>query len=157
YWKDKNPAQSIQQASSDSIESIAVLPFTNAGNDSDAEYVSDGFSAGIRKSLADVHSLKVRPESAVDKIRGRDLDLEEIGHKLQVQALLTGVVRPRPGGFTVTLELIDTRHNSLIWEESYQRSRQQFQDAEEEVALHVCEKLQVQLTPDDRSRLARRY
>ncbi|MFL5242564.1 MAG: protein kinase domain-containing protein [Gemmataceae bacterium] len=144
-------------ASDETVDSIAVLPFINAGKDPEAEYLSDGFSAGIRKSLADVRRLKVRPESAVSKFRGSDLDLQEIGKKLQVQTILTGTVRPRAGIFEVTVELIDTRQNNLLWQENYHRSRQQLQDTQEEVALRVCDKLQLQLTPEDRQSLAKRY
>src|SRR5262249_40139910 len=140
-WHEPSVGNTIP-ANQSAVDAIAVLPFTNAGKDTDTDYLSDGFSAGIRKSLADVRSLKVRPESACAKFRASDLDLQEVGQKLKVQAILTGTLRPRTGSITVTVELVDTRDNSLLWQESYQRSREQLQDTQEEIARQVCEKLQ---------------
>ena len=43
------------------LDSIAVLPFENAGNDPEMEYLSDGITASIINNLSQVSRLRVVP------------------------------------------------------------------------------------------------
>jgi eukaryotic-like serine/threonine-protein kinase len=47
------------------IESIAVLPFENRSNDPDADYISDGITESINKSLTRLPNLRVVPTASL--------------------------------------------------------------------------------------------
>ena len=140
------------------IEAIAVLPFENVGGDPEADYLSDGIPESIIRSLYEVHSLKVRPFSTASRYKGRgkDLDLQEVGRQLNVQAVLTGKLTQRKEGLSLSVELVDVRDLRGLWIGQYDRSRNDIQLMHEEIAKQVCVKLGLQLTGDEQKRLTKR-
>ena len=65
-------APSPTASSSRSIDSIAVLPFTNASHDPDTEYLCDGITESIMNSLSQIAQLRVSPRSVVFRYKWRD-------------------------------------------------------------------------------------
>src|SRR5205807_3596314 len=76
------------------IESLAVLPFANAGPDASTEYLSDGSTMSLIDALAELDpaGLRVLSWTAVSRYKGRDPNPEAIGADLKVQAVLIGRV-----------------------------------------------------------------
>jgi DNA-binding winged helix-turn-helix (wHTH) protein len=56
------------------IDSLAVLPFVNASNDPNMEYLSDGITEGVMNSLSGLPQLKVMARSTVFRYKGADID-----------------------------------------------------------------------------------
>src|SRR6185437_16700227 len=105
--------------SDDTINSLAVLPFTNS--DPNSEYLSDGITESLIDSLSRVPNLKVKSSSTVFHYKGRETDLRKIGRELGVHALLSGTVSQTGDDLSVSVELIDVRDDSHIWGERYGR------------------------------------
>ena len=61
-------------------ESVAVLPFTNAGG-ADAEYLSDGIAESLINNLARISRLRVIPRSTVFRYKGTELDPRALGRE----------------------------------------------------------------------------
>src|SRR5262249_4572328 len=57
--------RSLAPASGSSIDSLAVLPFTNVTADPKTEYLSDGLTESLIGSLSQLPNLAVRPRSSV--------------------------------------------------------------------------------------------
>jgi len=142
--------------SSQAIDSIAVLPFTNASNDPDTEYLCDGITESTMNSLAQVGKLRVTPRGTVFRYKGRDLDPQAAGLELGVRALLTGRVIQRGETLVVGTELLDVQAGSQLWGERYNRKISDIFALEEEIARKISESLRVKLTGDEKSRLAKR-
>ncbi|MGH9901775.1 MAG: protein kinase domain-containing protein, partial [Pyrinomonadaceae bacterium] len=64
------------------VDSMAVLPFANAGADPDAEYLSDGVTESVINSLARLPGLRVMSRNAVFRYKGRQADASAIGREL---------------------------------------------------------------------------
>src|SRR5690349_256261 len=58
---------------SKAIDSIAVLPFENAGSDANTEYLSDGITENIINNLSQLPKLKVMARSTVFRYKGERL------------------------------------------------------------------------------------
>ena len=56
------------------ISSLAVLPFVNAGNDPNTDYLSDGLTESLINSLSRISNLAVMSRSSVFHYKGRDVD-----------------------------------------------------------------------------------
>src|SRR5262249_20177779 len=78
---------------SSKMPSIAVLPFRNLSNDSANEYFSDGLSEELLNVLAQNRNLRVAARSSAFQFKGKNVELKEIGEKLDVSTILEGSVR----------------------------------------------------------------
>ena len=101
------------------IESLAVLPFTNATNNPDLEYLSDGIADTLINNLSRLPKLRVMARSTTFRYRGQNSDPQKIGRDLHVNALLTGEVRPHGNALDVSAELVRADDGSQIWGEHY--------------------------------------
>lgn len=138
YWRSTK--------SSGAIESIAVMPFVNESRNADVEYLSDGMTETLIKSLSNLSGLDVKPRSAVFRYKNKETDLQTIAKDLNVQAILNGRVAQRGDQITLSLELVDAKKNSVIWSEQYQRKQSDLVSLQSEIARDVSNKLKAKLT-----------
>src|SRR5262249_26455632 len=132
------------------------LPFANESKDPEAEHFGDEIPGSIIKSLSALRNLKVRPLSSASRFyRGGDTDLQEVGRQLNVQAVLTGKVGPRKDRLSLSIELVDVRDNSVIWQEQYQSK--DILAAQTEIVKQICAKLGVRLSGEEAKRRDKRY
>ncbi len=89
------------------IDSIAVMPFVNESKNEEVEYLSDGMTETLIKSLSELPNLNVKPRSSVFRYKGKDTDMKTIGKELNVEAILNGRVIQRGEQLTLSLELVD--------------------------------------------------
>jgi eukaryotic-like serine/threonine-protein kinase len=136
---------------------VAVLPFVNITKDPEADYLCDGLPDGINKSLSEVSQLSVKSFNTVSRFRGQDLDHEEMGRKLKVQAMLIGKILPRKGGFTLSVELVNVAADSVLWSERYNIKPADLQTVQLEIARQICSRLKVTMTAEEEKRFSKRH
>src|SRR6185503_12187096 len=102
------------------IQSIAVMPFVNGSGDADLDYLSDGMTETLIRSLSQLPNLNVKARSTVFRYKGRS-DAQTIGKELGVPAILQGRFTQRGDQLTLNLELIDTQTENVIWTDQYDR------------------------------------
>jgi len=129
-----------------SIQSIAVMPFVNESGNADVEYLSDGMTETLIKSLSNLPNLNVKPRSSVFRYKGKDTDLKTIAKELNVQAVLSGRVVQRGDQLTVSLELVNAQKESVIWTEQYERKASDLVSLQSEIARDVSTKLKSKLS-----------
>ena len=138
------------------IESLAVLPFANAGNDPETEYLSDGITESLINRLSQLPDVKVISRASVFRYKGKDQDPGAIARELGVRAIVTGRVTHRGDRLAIGAELVDTRDNRQLWGEQYDRKLADVLTMQEEIARQISKSLQLRLTGEDEKRLARR-
>ncbi len=139
------------------IESIAVMPFVNASGNSDVEYLSDGMTETLIKSLSNLPNLNVKARSSVFRYKGKDTDAKTIGQELNVQAVLNGRVVQRGEQLTLNLELIDAQTENVIWSEQYNRKQPDLVSLQSEIARDVSSKLKSKLSGADVAKIEKEY
>ncbi|HKO44506.1 MAG TPA: protein kinase [Pyrinomonadaceae bacterium] len=139
------------------INSVAVLPFVNDSNDPDAEYISDGVTESIIRSLSQLSDLKVMSRSAVFRFKGRDVDAQEVGRNLKVGAVLAGRVVRQGDRLIINTELIDVSDGSQLWSGEYNNSVSEILAVQDEISQKISESLRVRLTGEDEQKLRKRY
>ena len=138
------------------LDSLAVLPFVNAGADPAAEYLSDGVTESIINNLSQLNKLSVRSFSSVVQYKKRDVGPQQAGRELNVGVVLTGRLAPRGDDLDINAELIEVKSNRQIWGQRYTRRKADLLIAQEEISSEVSEKLRVKVTGEDKQRLAKR-
>jgi adenylate cyclase len=137
-----NPDKPLKKASG---KSIAVLPFVNMSNDPDQEYFSEGMAEEILNSLAHVKDLKVAGRTSSFQFKGRNIDLREVGEKLNVLTVLEGSVRKQGNRLRITAQLINVEDGFHLWSERYDREMDDIFAIQDEIALAITEKLKITL------------
>ncbi len=139
------------------IDSVAVLPFVNAGGDPNAEYLSDGITESLIDSVSQIPGIKVISRASAFHYKGKDVGARIVGRELGVRAVLTGQVVQRGDALSIRAELVDARDETHLWGEEYNRRLSDILAVQEEIARDISGKLRQRLTGEEKKRLAKRY
>ena len=137
------------------IESIAVLPFENQNNDPNNDYFSDGVTEGLINSLSQLPNLKVMGRTTVFRYKGHETDAQSIGKQLGVAAVLTGKVFRQGDTVAIQADLIRVADGSEIWGDKYTRKLADIFSVQSDLAKEITERLRIQLSGVERTRLAK--
>ncbi|HEX3070320.1 MAG TPA: protein kinase [Thermoanaerobaculia bacterium] len=141
---------------SKSIDSIAVLPFQNVGNDPETEYLSEGITEGIINRLSQLPKLKVMARSTVFRYKNREGDAQAVGRELRVRAVVTGRLQHVGSRLVINVELVDAIDGAQLWGERYNRELADLMQLQDEMSREVAEKLRLKLTGAEKKRLRKR-
>jgi TolB-like protein/uncharacterized protein HemY len=137
------------------INSIAVMPFVNAGGSAELEYLSDGIPESLMNHLSQLSGLSVKARSSVFRYKGKDAEPEQVASELKVQAVLNGRVAQVGDNLVISLELVDGRSGNQIWGEQYSRKLGDLAALQSEIARDVSQKLRVRLTGAEENRVVK--
>jgi serine/threonine-protein kinase len=143
--------------SRESIDSIAVLPFVNTGNDPNVEYLSDGITEGVIDSLSQLPQLRVMAWSTVSHYKGRDSDPQNVGRDLNVRAVLAGTFVQHGDAVQVRVELVDVTNGSELWGERYSGNLANALTLQKDIVKEASDKLRVRLSSEEKGRLTSGY
>jgi len=137
------------------IRVLAVLPFVNAANDKDAEYLCDGITESLIQQISRLPSLTVMARSTVFNFKGKTIDPRAAGRQLSVDAILTGTVTSRSGRLRITAELVEVATGAQLWGNTYDRTAAQVVSVQDEIASAIVDEgIRLRLTGDQRRQLA---
>ncbi len=151
----KNANQDLEF--NDKLLIVAVMPFVNESSNADVEYLSDGMTETLIRSLSQLPNLYVKAHSSVIRYKGETADAQTIGKELDVQAILNGRVVQHGEQLTLTLELVDARSENVIWSEQYDREQTDLISLQSEIALDVSQKLRTKLSGADEAKVTKNY
>src|SRR5882724_9959051 len=137
------------------ISSIAVMPFVNASNDPNSEYLSDGITESLINSLSQLPNLVVMARSSVFRYKGRDVDPQIVAKELKVQALVTGRIVQRGDQLIISSELIDARTSRNLWGEQYDRKLSDALAMQQEITGAISAKLRERLSGEAKTQVAK--
>jgi len=124
--------------------SIAVLPFENAGLDEDDIYLSDGLSDELRDQLGRVSGLRIAARSSSVVVGDRDADAITMSAKLKVAKLVEGSIRKHGNKLRISVQLIDGASGLALWSQSFERGAQELVTVQQA----IVEKIVRQVLPD---------
>ncbi len=139
------------------IDSLAILPFTNASGDPEMEYLSDGLTESLINSLAQLPRLRVLPRTTVFRFKGKAEDPQRIGKELGVRAVLTGRVQQRGDSLVIQTELIDVTGGAQLWGDRYNPKLANLLAAQSEVVQAIAGGMRLKLSGAEQSRVSKKY
>jgi TolB-like protein/Tfp pilus assembly protein PilF len=128
------------------ISSVAVLPFINASNDPNSEYLSDGLTESLINNLSQIPNLAVMSRSAVFHYKGRDVDPQAVARDLKVEGVVTGRIVQRGDQLIISAELIDGRTNHNLWGDQYDRKLSDILAVQGDITRAISSKLRERLS-----------
>src|SRR5258705_3220225 len=134
---------------------IAVLPFKNLSEQKEDGAFVDGVQDDILTKLARIADLKVISRTSVMEYRGRQ-NVRQIGNVLRVSHVLEGSARRNGGRIHLNAQLIDTRTDTHVWAEQYDRDLNDLFAIQSEIAQRVAGQLHAKITPAEKLAIERR-
>jgi len=135
---------------------LVVMPFENLSGDSAQDYLADGLTEEMITHLGSLRPdrLGVIARTTTMTYRGSKKNVAEIGRELGVDYLLEGSVRREGSRVRITAQLIEVHDQTHVWAENYDRDARDLLALENEVAAAVARKVEIEVTPATRARLA---
>ena len=124
---------------------IAVLPFENLSNDREDVSFADGVQDDLLTKLAKIADLKVISRTSVMQYRDQH-NTRQIGGELGVSHVLEGSVRKTGAWLHINAQLIDTRSDTHIWAEQYDRDLKDMFAIQSEIAQKVAKRLRAKIS-----------
>jgi serine/threonine protein kinase len=128
---------------------IAVLPFENLSEQKENTAFADGMQDDILTKLAKIADLKVISRTSVMDYRGKR-NVRQIGNELRVSHVLEGSVRRTGTHLHLNAQLIDTRTDTHVWVEQYDRDLNDVFVIQGEIAQEIAEQLHAKITPAEK-------
>jgi len=142
-------------AATPGIRSLAVLPLENLSGDPKQEYFADGMTEELIADLGQVSALRVISRTSAMTYKGTKKRLPEIAHELGVDAAVEGSVVREGNQVRVTAQLIDARTDQHLWARTYVRDLKSLLELQGEVAQEIADAIRIEVTPQEKARLAR--
>jgi serine/threonine-protein kinase len=136
-------------------KSIAVLPFVNLSGDKENEYFSDGMTEELINALANVDGLRVTSRTSAFAFKGKDVNIKQLGEKLNVGAVIEGSVRRDGDRLRITAQLINVADDYHVWSKTYERELKNFFEVEEELARSIAQALKAKLVQNEAAPLVK--
>jgi eukaryotic-like serine/threonine-protein kinase len=146
-WKSRSGAGQIT--------SVAVMPFINASNNPDSEYLSDGITESLINNLSQLPNLTVMARSSVFRYKGREVDPQTVAKELKVQALVTGRILQHGDQLIISSELIDARTSRNLWGDEYDRKLSDALAVQQEITGAISAKLRERLSGEAAKQVAK--
>lgn len=141
----------------ESSPSIAVLPFVNMSADPENEYFCDGLAEELINALTKIERLRVVARTSAFSFKGKNMDVREIGQKLNIGSVLEGSVRKAGNRLRITAQLINVADGYHLWSERYDREMKDIFDIQDEISLSIVDALKVKLLGEEKSEVLKRY
>src|SRR5438874_3421405 len=134
---------------------IAVLPFENLSEQKEDGAFVDGVQDDVLTKLAKIADLKVISRTSVMDYRGKR-NLRQIGNDLRVSHVLEGSVRRAGTVLHMNAQLIDTRTDTHIWAEEYDRNLNDLFAIQSDIAQKVAQHLHAKLSASEKAAVEER-
>ena len=136
------------------IHTLAVLPLQNLSHDPEQDYFADGMTEELITDLAQISALRVISRTSAMHYKGTTKTLPQVARELNADAVLEGSVQRSGDKVRIRVQLIYAASDQHLWAESYEGSLRDVLDLQNKVADEITRQIKIQLTPEEKTRLA---
>lgn len=144
----------VRQLERVSRPSLAVLPFRIVGDPVRCEALASALPAEMITELSRLRWLFVTARGSSFRVRAADSDFSDIGRLLGVRYCLWGTVEVSDRRLVVTVELVDTLDERIVWADRFSGRIDDVHPIREEIRRRVLTALEIQI-PMHEAALAR--
>jgi TolB-like protein/Flp pilus assembly protein TadD len=145
--KSGKPAASVRP------RTLAILPFRNLKQDSEADFLGFSLADAVITKLGYVSALTVRPSSSIDKYRNQVIDPKKVAAELDVDTLLTGSFVKDGDDLRITTQLIDVKLDKILWDQAIDLKYDKLLTVQDRVAQQIIAGLELNLSPAEAASL----
>lgn len=135
--------------------SLVVLPLENLSGDTEQDYFAAGMTDELTANLAKIRSLRVISRSTAMAYQGTHKPLSEIARELKVDAVVEGTVLKAGSRVRITAELVQVSTDHHLWADTYESQIGDVLALQNRVSSAIVDQIRINLTPEDKQRLAK--
>jgi TolB-like protein/DNA-binding winged helix-turn-helix (wHTH) protein/Flp pilus assembly protein TadD len=136
------------------IESLVVLPFGDLSNQHEPDSLPDSMTDALTTTLGQIGGLRVISRTSAMTYKSTSKTVPQIGHELNVDAVVEGTVQRSAGRVRLNLKLIHAATDRTVWAQSYERDLENALELHNEIARTIASRTAVTLTTRESARLA---
>jgi TolB-like protein/Tfp pilus assembly protein PilF len=137
--------------------SLAVLPFDDLSPGKDQDYLCEGLSESLINALTKIKDLRVPAKTSSFSFKSKEKDIQEIGEKLNVNAILEGSIQKIGNRIRISIRLINVPDESLLWSGQYNRELEDVFAIQDEISLAIVDKLKMKLLEGEKGKVVKRH
>jgi Tol biopolymer transport system component/serine/threonine protein kinase/tetratricopeptide (TPR) repeat protein len=157
YLADAFPEVPVNAAADRKMRSLAVLPFSTVGAQGDDQYLGVGIADELTNKLGELDEITLRTSGAVRRYLGSNKSAIEAGRELKVDYVLGGWVERVGERVQTALELTEVEGGRVLWAERFNERFTDISTLQTSISERVVRALSLELTGDERQRLAKHY
>ena len=141
-----------------SIKTMAVLPFKTLGNAEEDKALEVAMADALITKLGNVEQIVVLPTSAIYRYAETDnLNPENVGRKLNVDAVLDGTIQKDGERLRVNIQLINVTNGISLWSEKFDSEDKDIFVLQDNISEQVTNALELKLSGKEKDQLTKRY
>lgn len=158
YYFLRRPAARVPHpGSTREVRSIAVLPFRTIDSDQGNQLLGVGMADAIITRLSHLKSVVVRQTKSVLRYADSTPEAIRVGREINVEAVLEGNIQKADGRIRVSVRLYRVSDGALLWAESFDERETDIFTLQDSISERVATSLSLEINPEERNRLRRRY
>lgn len=118
--------------------SLAVLPFANLTGRAEQDYFVEGLVSELIAALSRIPALFVIAGGSTFALRGKSVDLSDVGRQLGVRYLLDGAIQQAGDQLRITVHLIEAETGRTIWTNRFTGATQEVFDLQDRLTEAVA-------------------
>ncbi len=138
------------------VRSLAVLPFETIGAQAGDEYLGLGMADALITKLGNTGRIAARPTRAIQKYQNVSQDARAVGREQNVDAVLDGSIQRAGDRVRVTARLIRVGDGMQLWADTFDEEFTNLFAVEDAVSARVVRSIRLELTGEQKERLAKR-
>ena len=119
--------------------SIAVLPFNNTSSEKELDYICDGIAEEVIDSLSKAKDLFVTARSSSFMFKNKEVSIQDISRKLNVNYVLDGSIRKRMNEYRISYQLVDSSNGYNIISDTITSDFDTLYDSEIRISKNILQ------------------
>ena len=125
--------------------SLIVLPFSNLSADPAQDYLGDIITEELTTALSQLRGSTVISSSSAFTLKGKPVDIRQLGSDLGVSYALEGSVLRSDGSVRINARLVDTRSAKTLWSDKFDVRRAELLQTQDDIVTRLASALNVEL------------
>lgn len=132
---------------------VAIMPFKNLSGDPETDFYSFSLADSVITELASLKSLVVRPSSYIARYQNQEIDPQQVGKELAVDAVLISTYLKAGSRFRVTPQLVDIANNEILWSDKIDVDYEDIITIQDKISHHIVRGLCINISDAEKGNL----
>lgn len=146
YWQATPAPARVLAENYQPARVLAVLPFENADDDAEVQFLCDGIAESLINWLATIPDVKVVSKSASFRHRENAADTTAISAALGVDGIIRGRLEKVGKQIVVSISFVDTRDDSQLWGNRFARPANEVLSLERSIVDSIKDGLRLEVS-----------